>query len=641
LCEELQLGFLTQSSVNDYLDWRFSDNAFPPDLARLVYQRTEGNPLFMSNVADYLLASGSIERIEGVWQLKTRVESLEVGVPDDIRQMIEKQIDQLNEGERRAMEAASVAGAVFSTAAVAAAIGEDAIRIEEICDRMARRHQFLSAGSLSELTDGTRTMRYSFIHSLYQNAICESLSATRRAQLHHRVGEYLEKVYAERAEETAAELAMHFEQARDYQRAIHYLHQAAENATQRFANQEAVSLARRALDLISHLPPSADRDRQELMLRITLGIPQMATEGFGNEEVKRNYTRARELCRQSGESLQLFPALSGLWRFYLIRAELRTARELAEQLLRIARSGGEAELMAEAHWMLGTTFVNLGEFAAASAHLDRGLALYKPAEQQSLLFLYGHDPGIACWCFGAWADWSLGFAERALEKMDQALALARDLRHPESLAYALFFKAWLHQLRRESAETLKWAEAAIAHATEHGLVQWAAFGKSLLGWARACQGQSAEGISQMREALDIYQSIGSEISRPHFLALLAEALGQAGEPHQGLSALTEALDLALSTGGRYYEAEIHRLRGDLLLMRDEEAMIEAQECYSLAARTARSQSAKTFELRAAMRLCRLNEREFRGVLAEIYGWFTEGFSTPDLTEARAILEWSP
>ncbi|HEY7545954.1 MAG TPA: AAA family ATPase, partial [Blastocatellia bacterium] len=578
LCEELRLGFLTLPSVSDYLASRFPRNAFPPDLARLIYRRTEGNPLFMSNVADYLVASGSIVQVGDMWQLNTEVESLEVGVPDDIRQMIEKQIDQLSQEERRTLEAASVAGTDFSTAMVAAAMGEDAIQIEERCDEMVRRHQFLSAGSISELLDGTPTMRYSFIHSLYQNAIYENISAARRAQLHRRIGEHLEKLYGERAEDVAAELAMHFEQARDYHRAIRHFHRAAENATRRFANQEAVSLAQRALDLLSLLPPSADRDQQELMLRITLGNPLMATEGFGNDEVKKNYTCARELCRQSGEGLQLFPALSGLWRFYLIRAELKTARELAEQLLRIAHSEGEADLLVEAHWMLGCTFVNLGEFAAASEHLDRGLALYKPAEQQSLLFLYGHDPGVACRCFGAWADWSLGFADRAIERMDQAIALARDLHHPETLAYALFFTAWLHQLRRESVETLKWAETTIAHATEHGLVQWAAFGKSLLGWAMAREGQSAEGIARMREALAVYQSIGSEISRPHFLALLAEALGQVGEPRQGLSVLAEALELALTTGGRYYEAEIHQLRGDLMIMSDDRAMIEVEEC---------------------------------------------------------------
>jgi predicted ATPase len=222
--------------------------------------------------------------------------------------------------------------------------------------------------------------------------------------------------------------------------------------------------------------------------------------------------------------------------------------------------------------------------------------------------------------------------------MDQAIALARDLHHPETLAYALFFTAWLHQLRRESVETLKWAETTIAHATEHGLVQWAAFGKSLLGWAMAREGQSAEGIARMREALAVYQSIGSEISRPHFLALLAEALGQVGEPRQGLSVLAEALVLALTTGGRYYEAEIHQLRGDLMIMSDDRAMIEVEECYRLAAQTACSQSAKAFELRAAVRLCRLKTRESRQMLAEVYDWFTEGFTTPDLIDARAILE---
>jgi predicted ATPase len=645
-CEELRLTFLTEDAIAEYLATRFPEHRFPAEFARLLHQRTEGNPLFLVNLVDYLLTGRLIGQTEGRWTMNAAVPEVELGVPESIRQMIENQVNNLGKEEQRVLETASVAGVEFSALAVACGLDTDVIRVEESCDELARRQQFLRPVGSHTLPGGLLTTRYSFIHALYQNAIYERVAAARRARLHQRIGERWENIYGEAAGEIAAELAMRFEQGGDFGRALKYLQQAAENATRRFANREAAGLARHGLELLGLLPETSDRVRQELMLQIALCVPLAATEGYGSAEVEKHYDRARELCRQLGESSHLSSVLSGLLRFYIIRARLAEARDMAQQLLRVAESEQDTTLLVEAHFALGVAFVNMGEFRLAWEHLERGISLYDPRQQSAYLFFYGHDPGVVCRAFGSWALWSLGYTDQAQERNREALAAARELRHPETLCFALFFAAWMYQLRCESQKTLALAEAVIAHANEHGLAQWSAFGTSLHGWALAKAGQRGEGIKQMRAALAAYKAIGSEISRPHFLALLAEALAEDGQLEEGLNILAEAMAAAENSGDRYYEAELCRLRGELSLRLDadkQSAESRAKENYLRAIEIARQQNARAFELRTALSLCRLWKQQGRraeahSMLSEIYDWFTEGFDTSEIKEARALIE---
>ena len=320
---------------------------------------------------------------------------------------------------------------------------------------------------------------------------------------------------------------------------------------------------------------------------------------------------------------------------------MKAARDLAQQLLELARSSQDTAVEAVSHLAAGVAFVNAGEFTRAREHLERELAPYTAEQGQKNLSLYGQDPQIARRCFGAWAIWSLGYPDRALQTALEALTLAEKLRHPETLCFALFFTAWVHHLRRESEKSLRYSKAVIELAERNGLAQWIAFGTSLHGWALAGEGRVVEGIQRMREALAAYKAIGSEISRPHFLGLLAEAFINSGEIDQGAEALAEALAAADSTGQRYYESELYRLKGELLLVGGK-ATDEIEQSFLQAIAIARRQNAKSFELRAATSLCRLWHRrgeseEARRRLAEIHGRFTEGFDTPDLKEARSLL----
>ena len=333
LCEELPLEYLSKEAVGKYLSVRFPIHRFPAKLAGLIHERTEGNPLFMVNAVDYLVAEGLIREYEQRWELVVEIKKVEVDVPDSIKRMIEKQVDHLDAEEQRTLEVASVAGAEFTTLAVVAGLGEDRTAVEARCDQLARQRHFIQDCGVQELPSGETVTRYSFIHTLYQNVLYERVPASRRVQLHRRIGERGEEVYGDHARRIAGELAMHFGYARDYHRAVKYLEQAAENAAARLANHETVRLSRRALELLKMLPETSERVQQELALRITLGVSLIATDGYAAAEVEENYQHAHELCQQQGESPQLFPILWGLWAYYLLREEAGRALPIAEQLL--------------------------------------------------------------------------------------------------------------------------------------------------------------------------------------------------------------------------------------------------------------------------------------------------------------------
>lgn len=642
LCQELDLDFLTESAVAEYLATRFAGSDFSTELARLIYDRTDGNPLFMVNVVDYLVAQGLIMASDGKWELKVSVDQVVVGVPDGAKQMIDKQIDHLSPQQQQLLEAASVAGVEFPALAVAAGLEKDVIEIEEQCEELARREQFIRRASVSEMPDGTITARYSFIHALYQNALYERAAAARLARLHQRIGARGEQAYGERAGEIAAELAMHFERGRDFRRAVKYLAQAAENATRRFAYHEALELAHRGLELIRGLPESVERRQQELTLQIALGVPLIMTRGYGSEEVESCHARALQLCEQLGERLELFPELWGLTRYYQVRSPAKAAH-VTSQLLGLAARTHDIAVMVQAHYAMGASKLYLGEFAEARAHLEQGLALYDPEKHYSQAILYVHDPGVMLRGRLAYALMYLGYSDQALARCRESIALARQMSHPFTLAFALCTTAVVRQFRRESLEARELAEAVIALSTEYGFQYNLGMSEILRGWALAEGGDAGEGLPQIRKGLDHLETLGAEMFRPHGLCLLADVYGRVGRAEQGLAALAEAQAAVARSGESYYEAELHRIRGELLLESEAgDTQAEAEASLRQSLEIARKQQAKALELRASLSLGRLYVRQTerakaRHALAEIYGWFTEGKDAPDMKEAGALL----
>ncbi len=568
-CEELRLGLLSEEDVAVYLRKRLSVGAHSrasfQRLATLLHRRTDGNPLFLVSVVEDLVTQGALVQDNENWALQEEGATIERSVPENIRQLVARQGERLSRVTQHILEAGSVAGMEFSAAAVAAALAWDVADIEEQCAALAGRQQFLRPTGIADWPDGTRAARYGFLHALYQQLWHERVSVSQLQRWQVRIGERKEAAYGERTREIATELAVHFEQGRDYRRAVQYLHLAGENATRRSANREAISLLTKGLELLQALPDTPERAQQELTLHVTLGVPLQAIRSYASPEVIATYTRVRELCQQVGENHQLFPVLFGLRRFHQVRGEILPAHELGEQLLGLAQREHDPALLVEAYWALGSTLFLLGEFSTAQAHLAQDLTLYDAQRHHSHVFLYGIEPGISSLCNVSWVLWHLGYPDHALQKSEAARTRAQELSHPFSLAAARVLAAMTHQLRQDRALTREWAEAAITLAREQGFSVWLGLGSVLQGWAQAEQGQGEEGISQIRHGLATRQAIGAGIFRSYALALLAEAYGKVGQAGEGLTVLTEALAVVDKTGERFYKAELYRLCGELTL----------------------------------------------------------------------------
>jgi predicted ATPase len=460
----------------------------------------------------------------------------------------------------------------------------------------------------------------------------------------------LEAQFPEVAETQPELLAQHYTVAGLSTQAILYWHHAGQRAVERSANVEAISHFTAGLELLKTLPAAPERAQQELTLQLAIGSPLLMLKGHTAPEVEHAYTRAYELAQQLGETPQRFSVLVGRWRFYFNQARLHTARELAEQCFTMAQHLQDLRLLQDAHLALGSTLLHLGEHVSARTSLEQGIALYDPQQSHMLAFSRGTDPGVGCLSRVAWILWMLGYPEQAMARSREALALAEDMAHVYSMAFALHFAGLLHQCLRDVQSVQERADAELALSNAYGFVEWSEGGMMLRGWALAHQGVVEEGITQLRQGLDAWLARGNELGKTQILARLAEAYGQAGRTAEGLRVLAEALVAVRNNGERHYEAELYRLKGELLLQAgavlepqsSQLPLIEAEACFRQAMDIAHHQQTKSLELRAAMSLARLwqmqgKQAEACQVLMENYGWFTEGFDTPDLQEAKALL----
>ena len=459
-CQELLLQRLAPSDISAYIAQRFPDNTVSKAIAKTVYERTEGNALFMVNVVN-VLASHSKDLLvqrNGHWEFKENTETLRI--PDTLQQMIATRLEKLAPAQRRTLDAASLIGREFAAAAVAAAMEQETVQVEEVCTELARQGQFLESKGTSEWPDGTVCTQFGFLHELYREILSQKITAGRRIQLHQRIGERLEAGYGGQCKAIAGELAVHFEQGRDYECAIRYLQHAAENANLRCAYHEAIRHLRRGLGLLEYLSDTVQRAEQELMLQAALGPALLATQGFAAQEVEDTYSRARELCHSVVDTPQLFWVLWGLSSFYSARAERQISYELGIQILALAQRKQEQILMVGAHLELGSSLFSFGNFIEARNHLAKGIALYDPQQHGSQAFMYGEDFGISCFSRMAGILWFLGYPDQAMQKSQQALTLAQGP-HLFSLAYALNFAAELHHLRREADVAQEYANRVV------------------------------------------------------------------------------------------------------------------------------------------------------------------------------------
>jgi DNA-binding winged helix-turn-helix (wHTH) protein/predicted ATPase len=632
LCDELRLHFLDEEGVEEYLSSRFDGGKVPAGLARILLRRTEGNPLFLTKVVDHWLPLGLLE---------TPPERLSLDVPDTLRELVDRQLAMIRPEEQAILEAASVVGPEFAAATVSEAVGQTEEEVEAACDGLAKQGVFLNPCGRTSWPDGTVSARYMFVHDLYRETLYGRIPPRRRARLHIQIGARLETGYGVQARELAAELAVHFVEGNDVPRAVSYLRYAAEQALARSAHREAVELLERALHLVQCLPESTERAQHELAVQATLAPALMGIQGWGSPDAQRAYQRANDISAQLEDRSHHAAVLVGLATLFEARADYRKSQTLLEEYLGEAADNRPESLLVESHTLLACSLFHQGSFEQSVEHAKRAVMLYRPGGSYPLLAAFGADPAIGADDWAALSLWFLGYPDRALAKARELLRLAGD--HVFTLALAQNQAAVIHAFRREPALAGELAGAAIDVASRSGFPYWEAVGRIVHGWASTMQSGTEEGIDEIQRGLEGCRAAGVEMDRPFHLALIAEAYVRAGQTNNAVTALDEAFVVIRDSRTFFYEAELYRLRGNVLKDVEAGSLHDVESCLQKALEVARRYATRSLELRAAVSLARFwgdcsKGGEARALLAGVYSDFTEGFGTADLTEAKEMLE---
>jgi class 3 adenylate cyclase/predicted ATPase len=628
----LVLNRLERPQVEALITLRAGGKRLPAEVVQYIVAKTDGVPLYVEELTKMLLASPLLRDEESQYVLTGPLRT--VAIPDTLQDALMARLDQLN----RAKEVAQL-GAVlgrefpYELLQAIAPLDEDTLQ--------AGLAQLVGAELLYQRGRPPRA-RYLFKHALIQDAAYASLLRSTRQLVHQQTAQVLETQFPALVETQPELVAQHYTAASCAEQAVVYWQRAGQQASERSAHLEAISHFTAGIELLTTLPETPEHTQQALTLYIALGAALQMAKGLATPEVEHVYAQARALCQRLDETAQLVPVLMGLFRYYVVRPQLHTARELADTLLRLTQHAEDPALTVLAHNTVGVTWFYLGALPVARPHLEAGIALYTPDQRRALEFRTGQDPGVSCRVHTTWTLWLLGYPEQALARLHEALVLAHELSHPFTLAYARCTAAFGYQFRREVAAVHEQADAAVTLSTAQGLPFFAALGTSLHGWALAIQGQGEEGLAQVRQGLAAWRATGAALAVPYMCTLLADVCAHLGHPADGLQALAEADTLMEQHDERWWEAEVYRLRGVVLLRQPGTPPAEAETCFQRTLDVARRQEAKSLELRAAMSLTRLwqqqgKQAEARALLAPIYGWFTEGFDTADLQDARALL----
>jgi predicted ATPase/tRNA A-37 threonylcarbamoyl transferase component Bud32 len=640
LFEEVGISFLTAGDVERYLALQFPRHAFAPEFVTAIHTKTEGSPLFMADLVRYLRDTGSIAEERGTWVVARSISNAPRDLPESVRGMITRKIERVDERDRRLLVAASVQGHEFDSAIIAEASDLDAAEVEDRLDALERVHVFVRRGDELEFPDGTLTLKYQFVHVLYQNVLYASLQPTRRVTLSGKIARALTARHATEMPAAAGRLALLYETARDFASSARFFLIAANRAVSLFAFREALTLAERGLDGLKSLPDAPERQQVELALQMTRGLALRSVKGWAAPELETAFARARELCQQLENPPELFPVLWNLAFFAMIRGELATVREQIVTLRAQAeQTRNDAYLMSVNH-IDGVSLEFIGDIVESSRRLEGARELHDPDRHQSYTAMFGIDPGMVARAMSSRPLFSLGYPDRALARSRETIALGRSQRQPVTLVFALIVAQGIHLYRGEADEAIALGDEIIALCREYEFPQEAEWARAFQGSALARKGRSAEAVAQLQDSLAAMKALRSGLVRTHFLGLLGDALLRAGRVDNGLQAIDEGFAHAERTSERGFVAELHRLRGELLLMQGDQAA--AEESLNAALAYAREQHAKAFELRAATALARLQSKRAHAgdawaTLAAVYGWFSEGHDTADVVAARSLL----
>jgi class 3 adenylate cyclase/tetratricopeptide (TPR) repeat protein len=624
---QLRLDPLGKESAGEMLDALLGVNTQTMDgqlatLKRLIIEKTEGNPLFMEEIVQALTEEGVLVR-NGAVKLTRPLAALKV--PPTVQDIIASRIDRLPAAEKELLQTLAVIGVEFTLALA----GEVTKKPD---DELNQRLNDLQLAEFIYEQPRAGDIEYKFKHTHIQEVAYNSVLMERRRLLHERAGEVIEHLFAERLNDHLNELARHFSRSANTAKALTYLYLAGQQAAGRSAYGEAVAHYTRGLELLKSHPDDPERARCEVDLRIALADSFRWTQGIGAEEIRLTLIRARELCERLGENTKLFAVLQRIQTHRGIRRlDPRSVRNSAEQLVTLAEAANDPDRLMIAHGSLGMELFSIGEFGTALKHLEQA----GPSLDWTKNFGVFYPSG------GSWALWALGYSDRALKWCREALTAAEALSRPELLASSLILTAHLHTFMRDPRMARQYGEAAVALATEHGLPYENANGSFVRGWALAWEGHLEEGVAQMRHAKASLEAQG--VLRPRSYSFLAEACAKLESPNAALELVEQGIASVEMLGEHSFEAELQRVKGELLLMQGVVNAAEGENCFRTAIEVARRQGGKSLELRAATSLARLmrdtdRRDEARKMLADIYNWFTEGFDTADLKDAKALLE---
>ena len=627
-----RLGNREVTTIADYV----TGKRLPREIHGQILEHSDGVPLFVEELAKMVLESELLLELDDEYLLRGPVPPL--AIPRTLHGLLIARLDRLGPAKEVAQIGAAL-GREFSYEAMAAVadwLPEQ--RLQEALDALVRSELLYRRGRAPDTA-------YIFKHALLQDAAHETLLRNRRHELHARIGTVLEERFPEVAEQQPALLAHHYTEAGSIEQAVTYWGKAGRQSAARSAMIEAEAQLRRGLLLISHLPDSRDRKRQELDLQVTLASALMESKGHVHPEVSEVLGRARSLIveTEATDTILYFSVLYGLWVAQYLGGEPIAALEQAKEFLALAKSQTQSGLLLVGHRLVGTALILTGDYRTALSHLDSAIELYRPEEHQELAFRFGADIGITAQCVRAWALWHRGYPDQARRALEQGLRDARQSVHRHTLAYALIYKGLTAASARWPAEMERAANELVSHTREHGFVLFLGYGLLLQGGALTLHVKGEAAIERIHEAVAAVQATGMRRSDPMTLGYLAESLALKGAVEEGLQTLAAALTAAETSCAHWADAELHRLRGDLLGRLPSADWTEVETCFRTALRAAREQGSRGFELRAAVHLARLlsaqqRQAEARALLAPVYGWFTEGFETPDLQEAKALLE---
>ena len=645
---QVRLTPLGETEAEEFLTFLLGTDTSLTSIKKLVLERTDGTPFFMEEVVQELVEQGMLVPTDGGAVLCDRppegaLTGAPLQIPPTVQGVLAARIDRLTTEEKTLLQQLSVIGRQFPISLVKQVVSQPETDLYRVLSSLQAKEFLYEQPAFPE-------SQFIFKHALTRDVASGTVLQEQRKALHEQTGQAIEVLYAEKLHEHYNELAHHYSQSGNAEKAVEYLYQAGQQAAERSVYEEAIRYLRQGLDLLTALPDTHGSQRHELRMQLALGPAVSATKGYAAPAAEHAYVRARELSNQLGDSAQQFAVLHGLWMIYYVQGELLKAQEVTTQMLQLAERDPDSSFLSDTHFLTGWILFNLGQLRLASTHLERSLTLHNP--EDSSIARYGVDSGVRIQTYTSNVLWMLGYPDGALSHAQEALARAQAISHPESFLAARSFAAFVYQWRREPHAVQPLTEAILTHGEEQGSSYWEGWGRIQHGWVFVDRGEGQAGIAQFQKGWSLYEATGARWVRSYVLASLAEAYRQVGQFADGLTAVSDALAHVEATQERFYEAELYRLQGELTLQKpkagSQQSKVEeeAETCFHTAVAIARKQQAKSWELRAATSLARLwqgqgKTQEAHDLLAPVYNWFTEGFDTADLKDAKALLDEPP